>query len=169
MILAALGMSQRCALRGRIPSRPLFLSTTCGGKCSSTETWRGGAEVTLGAESRRASPSITATPTLGAIVAETVLQGLVGLSCLFLAGLNTMRGFLGGLFVGSSIVLATGLATGNTTFFLAVATVMSAVVVGRLIGIAVDGFDKKVDFPLVLEVVMVTIFFVAYAQLGARY
>ncbi len=82
------------------------------------------------------------------------------------AGLNTMRGFLGGLFVGSSIVLATGLATGNTTFFLAVATVMSAVVVGRLIGIAVDGFDKKVVFPLVLEVVMVTIFFSAYAQLG---
>jgi hypothetical protein len=42
----------------------------------------------------------------------------------------------------------------------------SAVVVGRLIGIAVDGFDKKVVFPLVLEVVMVTIFFSAYAQLG---
>ena len=122
---------------------------------------------------------------------ETVLQGLVGLSCLFLAGLgartmfapksmvdllavgpegaaglNTMRGFLGGLFVGSSIVLATGLATGNTTFFLAVATVMSAVVVGRLIGIAVDGFDKKVVFPLVLEVVMVMIFVDAHTQLG---
>ena len=57
------------------------------------------------------------------------------------AGLNTIRGFLGGLFVGSSIVLAAGLATGNATFFLAVATVMSAVVVGRLMGIAVDGFD----------------------------
>ena len=71
---------------------------------------------------------------------ETVLRVLVGLSCLFLAGLgartlfapksmlgilavepegpaglNTIRGFLGGLFVGSSIVLATGLATGSTT------------------------------------------------------
>ena len=82
------------------------------------------------------------------------------------AGLNTIRGFLGGLCVGSSIVLATGLATGNATFFLAVATVMSAVVVGRLMGIAVDGFDKKVVFPLVLELVMVAIFFGAYAQLG---
>ena len=122
---------------------------------------------------------------------ETVLQGLVGLSCLFLvglgartmfapksmveilavepegpAGLNTIRGFLGGLFIGSSIVLATGLATGNTTFFLAVATVMGVVVVGRLVGIAVDGFDKKVVFPLVVELVMVTIFIVAYTQLG---
>ena len=122
---------------------------------------------------------------------ETVLQGLVGLSCLFLvglgartmfapksmveilavepegpAGLNTMRGFLGGLFIGSSIVLATGLATGNTTFFLAVATVMGVVVVGRLVGIAVDGFDRRAVFPLVAEVVMVTIFIVASAQLG---
>ena len=122
---------------------------------------------------------------------ETVLQGLVGLSCLFLvglgartmfapksmveilavepegsAGLNTIRGFLGGLFIGSSIVLATGLATGNTTFFLAVATVMGVVVVGRLVGIAVDGFDKKVVFPLVVEMVMVTIFVVAHARLG---
>ena len=120
-----------------------------------------------------------------------VLQGLVGLSCLFLvglgartmfapksmveilavepegpAGLNTIRGFLGGLFIGSSIVLATGLATGNTTFFLAVATVMGVVVVGRLVGIAVDGFDKKVVFPLVAEMVMVTIFIVAHTQLG---
>ena len=122
---------------------------------------------------------------------ETVLQGLVGLSCLFLAGLgaramfapksmvgilavepdgpaglNTIRGFLGGLFLGSSIVLATGLATGNTTFFLAVATVMSVVVVGRFVGIAVDGFDKKVVFPLVAELVMVMIFVGAHTQLG---
>ena len=75
---------------------------------------------------------------------ETVLQGLVGLSCLFLAGLgartmftpksmigilavepdgpaglNTMRGFLGGLILGSSILLATGLATAEIGRFLA--------------------------------------------------
>ena len=121
---------------------------------------------------------------------ETVLRVLVGLSCLFLAGLgartlfapksmlgilavepegpaglNTIRGFLGGLFVGSSIVLATGLATGNTTFFLAVATVMSVVVVGRFVGVAVDGFDKRVVIPLVAELFMVTVFFVAHRQL----
>ena len=122
---------------------------------------------------------------------DAVIQGLVGLSCLFLAGLgartmfvpkstfgilavepegpaglNTIRGFLGGLFIGSSILLATGLATGNTTFFLAVATVMGFVVIGRMVGIAVDGFSKKVLFPLVAEIVMVTIFIAAHKQLG---
>ena len=121
---------------------------------------------------------------------DAVLQGLVGLSCLFLAGLgartmfvpksmfgilavepegpaglNTIRGFLGGLFIGSSIVLATGLITGNSTFFLAVAITMSVVVVGRWVGITVDGFDKKVVFPLVAEMLMVSVFVVAYIQL----
>ena len=117
---------------------------------------------------------------------DSVIQGLVGLSCLFLvglgvktmftpnsmlellaikpegsAGLNTIRGFLGGLTAGSSIVLGVGLATGNTTFYLAVAMVMGTVIIGRLIGIAFDGFDKKVLFPLIAEIVMVTIFIVA--------
>jgi hypothetical protein len=64
-------------------------------------------------------------------------------------------------------LLATGLATGNTTFFLAVATVMGVVVFGRVVGIVVDGFDKKVIFPLVAEMVMVTIFIVAQTQLGS--
>ncbi|NNL15690.1 MAG: DUF4345 family protein [Flavobacteriaceae bacterium] len=121
---------------------------------------------------------------------EIVLQVLVGLSCLFLvvlgaktmfapnsmleliavkpegsAGLNTIRGFLGGLIIGSSMVLTAGLVTGNTTFFLAVAMVMGTVVFGRLVGIAFDGFDKKVLFPLVAEIIMVTIFIVAYTQL----
>jgi len=122
---------------------------------------------------------------------ETILQGLVGLSCLFLAGLgtktmfapksmagilnvepetpaglSTVRGNIGGLFVGCSIVLATGLVTSNKTLFLAVAMIMSVVVVGRLVGIAVDGFDKKVLIPLVAEVIMFSIFIGAYTQLG---
>ena len=121
---------------------------------------------------------------------ENLLQGLVGLSCLFLAGLgaramfapksmigilavepegpaglNTIRGFLGGLFIGSSIVLATGLVTGQTTFFQAVAMIMGVVVFGRLVGIAVDGFNNKVVIPLVAEMAMVAIFIVARTQL----
>ena len=118
---------------------------------------------------------------------ENILRVLIGLSCVFLAGLgaktmfapksmieilgvapegpvalNTIRGFLGGLFIGSSVVLATGLVTGNTTFLLAVAMTMSVVVVGRVVGIIVDGFDKKVVFPLVAEMLMVSIFITSY-------
>lgn len=62
---------------------------------------------------------------------EIVLQVLVGVS---------------GVFIDSSMVLTTGLVTGNTTFFLAVATIMGTVVIGRLVGIGFDGFDKKLVF-----------------------
>ena len=84
------------------------------------------------------------------------------------AGLNTMRGFLGGLFIGSAVLLIAGLATGNTIFFLAVATNMSIVVLGRFLGIVVDGYDKRITVPLVAEIVMVTIFVGAYSQLGTN-
>lgn len=121
---------------------------------------------------------------------ETTLQVLVGLSCLFLAGLglrtmftphkmfgvfavetetpaglSTIRGFLGGLFFGSSAVLATGLVSGNTTFFLTIAITMTVVVVGRSVGLASDGFDKKAAALLVAEVAMAAIFFGAYSNL----
>ncbi|MBT8180286.1 MAG: hypothetical protein KJO53_01725 [Eudoraea sp.] len=78
---------------------------------------------------------------------------------------STLCEALGGLFIGSAIVLIAGLVTGNTTFFLAVATVMGTVVIGRLVGITFDGFDKKVVFPLIAEIFMVTTFIVAYTQL----
>ncbi len=115
-------------------------------------------------------------------VMELAVQGLVGACCLFLVGLgvttlfvpklmvgvlavepkgpagwNTLRGFLGGLFVGSATVLATGLATGNRTFILAVAMVMSVVVFGRFVGLLLDGFAKGIVFPLVMEMIMVAI------------
>ncbi|WP_051303549.1 DUF4345 family protein [Psychromonas aquimarina] len=123
---------------------------------------------------------------------ETVIQSLLGLSCLFLAclgiktmfspksmveildieietaaGLNTVRGFLGGLFIGSSTLLAAGLITANTTFILSVAITMSAVVIGRCVGIVIDGYNKKVLFPLAAEIIMTAAFIAAYTQLGA--
>ena len=116
---------------------------------------------------------------------DTLIQVLVGISAIFLsglgartmfaprsviellaiqpdgaAGLNTMRGFLGGLFFGSAILLVIGLVSGATVFFVAVATTMGMVVLGRLLGILIDGFDKRIVVPLVAEIVMVTIFLV---------
>ena len=122
---------------------------------------------------------------------DLVLQALVGLMCLIVtglgatsmfapksmvdvlsvepagsAGLNTIRGVVGGMFIGCSALLVTGLVTGHTAFFLAVATIMGVVAIGRLVGIAVDGFHKSVVIPLVVEAVGVTIFVGAHFQLG---
>jgi len=68
--------------------------------------------------------------------------------------------------LGSSTLLATGLATDNTALILAVAITMSFVVFGRWLGVFADGFDKKVTFPLVAEMLMVVIFYVTVFTLG---
>ncbi|MEM7609793.1 MAG: DUF4345 family protein [Myxococcota bacterium] len=70
------------------------------------------------------------------------------------AGLNTVRGVMGGFFLACVAMLSAGLVTGNSTWFLAVAALMGAVVVGRAVGILLDGFDKSVIPPLVVEVVI---------------
>lgn len=71
------------------------------------------------------------------------------------AGLNTMRGVIGGFFLGSFAMLITGLIREETIWFLPVAILLAAVAMGRLIGLVVDGFHKNVVPPLVLEIVMI--------------
>lgn len=77
-------------------------------------------------------------------------------------GLNTIRGVIGGLFLGSVAMLALGLYLDQTIWFLAVAILMGAVAVGRFIGFLFDGFDKAALPPLIVELVMVAIFVTAY-------
>ena len=122
---------------------------------------------------------------------EIVIQGLVALVCLMMfglgmksmfapksmignfaiepvgtAGLNTIRGVIGGLFLGYLAMLVAGLVSGETVWFLAVAGVMGGVAVGRLAGIAFDGFEKSVMPPLVVELVIVAVLVAAHLQLG---
>jgi len=40
-------------------------------------------------------------------------------------------------------------------------------VLGRLVGLALDGFDRSVVPPLVVEVVMVAVLLASHAQFGA--
>ena len=84
-------------------------------------------------------------------------------------GISTIRSVIGGLFLASVAMLIFGLVTGFTQGFVAVATLLGAVAVGRVVGIIMDGFDKAVVAPLVVEIVMVGILLVAHAQLGVTY
>ncbi|MFT4627943.1 MAG: ribosome-associated toxin RatA of RatAB toxin-antitoxin module [Myxococcota bacterium] len=76
----------------------------------------------------------------------------------------TMRANLGGMFVGSAAVLGLGLASGDTTWFLAVAVLMGAVAVGRLFGFALDGVDATTGPPIGVELAVAGLLLVAHAQ-----
>ena len=77
-----------------------------------------------------------------------------GLSPTGIAGLREIRAVFGGFFLACVTMLVLGLATGETLWFLAVAILMGAVVIGRLVGIVADGFDKAVLPNLVAEIVI---------------
>ena len=81
-------------------------------------------------------------------------------------GLNTIRSVIGGLFLASVTLLTIGLVAGQTQGFVAVAILMGAVAFGRFVGIVMDGFDKAVIPPLVVELVIISILLIAHSQIG---
>lgn len=82
------------------------------------------------------------------------------------AGLSTIRSVIGGLFLASVAMLAYGLLSGQTFGFLAVATLLAVVAIGRVVGIVTDGFDKAVVPPLLVELVIIAVLIAAHAQLA---
>ena len=78
----------------------------------------------------------------------------VGITPIGIPGLSEIRSHLGGLFLATVTMIVAGLATDDTTWFLAAATVTAAVAVGRIVSIATDGFHKAVVPSLVIELVM---------------
>ena len=81
-------------------------------------------------------------------------------------GLNTIRADIGGLLLVNVIMMVIGLWRCNTTWFLAVAVIMSTVALGRLIGLAIDGVDAAVVPPLVVELVIAGVMLVAHRRLA---
>lgn len=80
------------------------------------------------------------------------------------AGLSTVRSVIGGLFLASVALLVTGLTTGQTLGYVAVAILIAVVAVGRVVGILADGFDRAVLPPFVVELFIIAVLLTAYYQ-----
>ena len=76
----------------------------------------------------------------------------VGLSPNGVPGLSEVRSVLGGLLAGSAALIVVGVVATEPVWFLAVAVLMGVAILGRLISLAVDGFDRTVVPPLVIEI-----------------
>ncbi|MEM6988087.1 MAG: DUF4345 family protein [Pseudomonadota bacterium] len=81
------------------------------------------------------------------------------------AGLNTIRSLAGGLFLACVAMLIIATTTDQKLGYVAVALVMGAVAVGRIVGLITDGFEKAVVPPLVVELVIIAILLSAYTRL----
>jgi hypothetical protein len=80
-------------------------------------------------------------------------------------GLNTLRADIGGLLLGTAVLMLLGVFRNEKTWFLAAAVMMGVVAFGRLVGLAFDGFDPSVVPPLVVELVIVGAVIFAHRRL----
>lgn len=92
---------------------------------------------------------------LAGVFAPAELSGQLGITPDGVQGLNAIRGDLGGMFLATATMMAVGLRTRQTTWFLAVAVLMGAIAVGRLVGMAVDGPVVEAVGGFVIEVAVV--------------
>ena len=83
-----------------------------------------------------------------------------------LLGLSTLRGDLGGLFLGLGVMLALGLWTRDSTWFLAVGALMATIMFGRLVGFAMDGLTGMAAANFVIEIIVVGLMWLAHRQLS---
>ena len=81
-----------------------------------------------------------------------------------IVGLNTLRGDLGGLFLACSVMLLVGMVRAERLWYLAVAGIMAAIALGRLLGFVMDGFAGNNLPAFVAEIVFIAILATAYRQ-----
>jgi len=83
-------------------------------------------------------------------------------------GLNTLRGDMAGLFLGSTLLLILGLLRREATWLLAVAALMVVIALGRLVGFALDGAPaQETIVAFGFEVVIAAVLVLAARKLPA--
>lgn len=87
---------------------------------------------------------------------ETV-AGEFGISLDGITALNQVRGDMGGVFVGLAGIAALGMLRREPRYLEATAIAVACVIVGRLTGLVMDGFDPAVIGPVLSEGVIVAI------------
>ena len=80
------------------------------------------------------------------------------------AGTNNLRGDIGGLFLSAAVFCGLWLWRGNAAWLRAAAVAMCCVIVGRVTGLVVDGFNQASLVSAVLEAIFVTVFLAAAAS-----
>ncbi len=77
------------------------------------------------------------------------------------AGVNNLRGDIGGLFLTAAVFCGLWLVRGNAAWLRAAAVAMCCVIVGRITGLLVEGFNQASLVAAVLEAIFVTVFLAA--------
>jgi hypothetical protein len=103
----------------------------------------------------------------GLVFGPETASAQYGLEATGAVGFSTLRGDFGGMFFAAAVMLVLGLWRGNTVWFLAVAVLMIAIALGRVVGFAVEGAVGQTITPLVAELVIAAVLYAAHVRLRA--
>ena len=90
-----------------------------------------------------------------------VMAGEWALAATGPAGINNLRGDIGGLFLTAAVFCGLWLVRGDAAWLRAAAVAMCCVLLGRVIGLLVEGFNPASMASAVLEAIFVTVFLAA--------
>lgn len=91
--------------------------------------------------------------------------GDIGLEALNVSGMSSLRGDMGGLFLGTAAVLIYGLVRRNEGAFLAVAVYMGAIALCRIVGFVQEGSSESALTAFGVEIVIVVLLWYASIRL----
>jgi hypothetical protein len=98
-----------------------------------------------------------------AFLSPEQLGQTLGVGALTPLGLNSMRADFGSLFLASAIACGLALFARKPDWLLGAMTLYLIAVIGRVIGVAIDGAPADVAQPIIIELVLV-----AFLAFGAR-
>lgn len=99
------------------------------------------------------------------VLNPTEAGGGVGLEALNVTGWSSLRGDMGGLFLGTAALCIYGLVRRNEGAFLAVAVYMGAIALGRIAGFAQEGYTESALTAFGVEIVVVLLLSYAAVRL----
>lgn len=98
-----------------------------------------------------------------AFISPEQLGAALGISALSPIGVNSMRADFGSFFLASFIACALALFAGRASWLWGAAALYAIAVVGRFVGILVDGAPEGIAQPVIIELLLV-----AMLSFGAR-
>jgi hypothetical protein len=85
------------------------------------------------------------------------------------AGASTIRGDLGGTFLGAGLIVAVGLIPRTEHWLYSAAILMGAIALGRVISLVFDGYAQSAVAALIVEIVFVIILVIGALRLRVRH
>ncbi len=99
------------------------------------------------------------------VLNPTAAGGDVGLEAMSITGMSSLRGDMGGLFLGTAALLIYGLVRRNEGAFLAAAVYMGAIALCRIVGFAQEGYTESALTAFGVEIFIVLLLSYAAVRL----